>query len=386
MATAHIVSLQVAHAGLAGSICNAKASPQPSRVALPSRARSTFVSSERSLAGLALRVDGPQQYAKRAQRILRINALQQTATKVFPAELEEPSEPPLNTAKNSAPFTGTIKSVERIVGPNATGETKHIVIDHEGKLPYWEGQSYGIIPPGENPKRPGKPNTVRLYSIASTRYGDEFDGKTASLCVRRAVYVDPETGKEDPEKKGICSNFLCDAQPGDKVQITGPSGKVMLIPEEDPNATHIMIATGTGIAPFRAYLRRFFMEDVPSFKFGGLAWLFLGVANTDSLLYHDEFSKYKEEFPDNFRYDLALSREQKNQQGGKMYIQDKVAEYGNEVFDLLDKGAHIYFCGLKGMMPGIQDTLKNIAESRGESWEEKLAALKKNKQWHVEVY
>lgn len=105
------------------------------------------MSSERSLAGLALRVDGPQQYAKRAQRILRINALQQTATKVFPAELEEPSEPPLNTAKNSAPFTGTIKSVERIVGPNATGETKHIVIDHEGKLPYWEGQSYGIIPP-----------------------------------------------------------------------------------------------------------------------------------------------------------------------------------------------------------------------------------------------
>jgi hypothetical protein len=37
------------------------------------------------------------------------------------------------------------------------------------------------------------------------------------------VYVDPETGKEDPEKKGICSNFLCDAQPGDKVQITGMS-------------------------------------------------------------------------------------------------------------------------------------------------------------------
>jgi hypothetical protein len=111
------------------------------------QARSTFVSSERSIAGLALRVDGQQQYAKRTQRVLKINALQQTATKVFPVELEEPSEPPLNTAKNSAPFTGTIKSVERIVGPNATGETKHIVIDHEGKLPYWEGQSYGIIPP-----------------------------------------------------------------------------------------------------------------------------------------------------------------------------------------------------------------------------------------------
>ena len=27
-------------------------------------------------------------------------------------------------------------------------------------------------------------------------------------------------------------------------------------------------------------------------------------------------------------------------------------EYADEVFDLLDNGAHIYFCGLKGMMPG----------------------------------
>ena len=40
-----------------------------------------------------------------------------------------------------------------------------------------------------------------------------------------------------------------------------------------------------------------------------------------------------------------------------MYIQDKVEEYATEVFDRLDKGAHIYFCGLKGMMPGIQDML-----------------------------
>lgn len=60
-----------------------------------------------------------------------------------------------------------------------------------------------------------------MYSIASTRYGDFFDGKTASFCVRRAVYYDPETGKEDPSKKGVCSNFLCDSKPGDKVQITG---------------------------------------------------------------------------------------------------------------------------------------------------------------------
>ncbi|KAK9088581.1 hypothetical protein Scep_027663 [Stephania cephalantha] len=299
---------------------------------------------------------------------------------VSPLELEDAKEPPLNIYKPKQPYNATIVSVERLVGPKAPGETCHIVIDHDGNVPYWEGQSYGIIPP------PGTPNTVRLYSIASTRYGDSFDGKTASLCVRRAVYYDPETGKEDPSKKGICSNFLCDSKPGDKVQITGPSGKIMLLPEDDPNATHIMIATGTGVAPYRGYLRRMFMESVPKFKFSGLAWLFLGVANSDSLLYDDEFKRYFKDYPKNFRYDIALSREQKNRNGGKMYVQDKIEEYSAEIFKLLDSGAHIYFCGLKGMMPGIQDTLKRVAGQRGESWEEKLSQLKKNKQWHVEVY
>lgn len=72
-----------------------------------------------------------------------------------------------------------------------------------------------------NSKGKEVPHGVRLYSIASSRYGDEYDGKTTTLCVRRAVYNDPETGKEDPAKKGICSNFLCDAKPGDEIMMTG---------------------------------------------------------------------------------------------------------------------------------------------------------------------
>ena len=44
--------------------------------------------------------------------------------------------------------------------------------------------------------------------------------------------------------------------------MTGPTGKVLLLPPE-PNAVHIMIATGTGIAPYRAYLRRMFSEVTP---------------------------------------------------------------------------------------------------------------------------
>lgn len=72
-----------------------------------------------------------------------------------------------------------------------------------------------------NSKGKEVPHGVRLYSIASSRYGDNYDGKTTTLCVRRATYWDPEMGKDDPAKKGICSNFLCDATPGTEITMTG---------------------------------------------------------------------------------------------------------------------------------------------------------------------
>ena len=71
----------------------------------------------------------------------------------------------------------------------------------------------------------------------------------------------------------------------------------MLLLPENPNAVHIMVATGTGIAPYRAYLRRMFAEDVPDYKFNGLAWLFMGVANSDATLYDDEFQELLKTYP-----------------------------------------------------------------------------------------
>ena len=90
---------------------------------------------------------------------------------------------------------GKVVSTKKIVGPKATGETCHIIIDHDGDFPYWEGQSWGVIPPGTREKD-GKPHSVRLYSIASSRYGDDMTGKTGSLCVRRATYWCPESSQE----------------------------------------------------------------------------------------------------------------------------------------------------------------------------------------------
>ena len=56
--------------------------------------------------------------------------------------------------------------------------------------------------------------------------GDLKDGKTTTLCVRRATYWCPELKADDPAKKGVCSNYLRDSKPGDEIKLTGPSGKV----------------------------------------------------------------------------------------------------------------------------------------------------------------
>jgi len=326
----------------------------------------------------------PAAAASRTRGVVNAEALAQSFLESTP--YSDMSSIPVNTYKAKSPFVGKVRSVKRIVGPEATGETCDIVIEHEGKMPYWEGQSFGVIPPGTNPKN-GKPNTVRLYSIASTRYGDDMTGNTGTLCVRRATYWCPELGADDPAKKGVCSNFLCDAKAGDSVTMTGPSGKVMLLPESAPDTDIIMVATGTGIAPYRSFIRRLFTEKTPyGADFKGLAWLFLGVANSDALLYDDDWQVVKKEFPDNFRVDYALSREATNKKGGKMYIQDKVEEYAEEIFDRLDKGAHIYFCGLKGMMPGIQDMLADVCKSKGLEYDTYIKKLKTDGQWHVEVY
>jgi ferredoxin--NADP+ reductase len=294
---------------------------------------------------------------------------------------------PLNTFKNKAPLTTKLFSSKRIVGANAPGEVCHVHINSGPQFKYLEGQSLGVIPPGENPKQPGKPNSVRLYSIASTRYGDNLDGASVSLCVRRATYWCPDLKAEDPAKKGVCSNFLCDAKPGDDITITGPTGKVMLLPEATPDADVIMVATGTGIAPYRGFLRRLFIEQTPAkAAFKGLAWLVLGVPTTEGLLYDEDWQAIAAKHPDHFRLTYAISREDKTADGRKMYVQDRLAESGVELFDRLDAGAHIYFCGLKGMMPGIIETLKTVAVSRGIDWDAKLEALKKAGQWHVEVY
>jgi ferredoxin--NADP+ reductase len=293
---------------------------------------------------------------------------------------------PVNIYKPKSPFVGRVISNDSLVSEGGTGIVQHIVFDlSEGDLHYVEGQSIGIIPEGEDEN--GKPHKLRLYSIASTRHGDRMDDKTVSLCVRQLEYKHPETGET---VYGVCSTYLCSIQPDAPVKITGPVGKEMLLPD-DPDATIIMLATGTGIAPFRAYLWRMFKDAErqanPDYQFKGLAWLIFGVPYTGNILYKEELEELQGKYPDNFRLTYAISREQQNAEGGKMYIQNRVAENAAELWQLMQKpNTHTYMCGLKGMEDGIDQALSAEASQHGVDWVEFRKQMKRDHRWHVETY
>ena len=327
--------------------------------------------------------------AKSSSKAAASKAPTKPETKV--AASKAPAKPahqavPINLYKPKTPFIGTVTENYSLLQEGAIGRVQHITFDLSGgdpHLEYVEGQSIGIIPEGEDAK--GKPHKLRLYSIASTRHGDDMAGKTVSLCVRQLEYQN-EAGEEI---KGVCSTYLCDINPGDKVKITGPVGKEMLLPD-DEEANVIMFATGTGIAPMRTYLRRMFEpseRDKNGWNFRGKAWLFMGAPKTPNLLYDADFEHYQTEFPDNFRYTKAISREQKNSKGGRMYIQDRVLEHADEIFAMIENPkTHVYMCGLRGMEPGIDEAMTAAAASKGLDWAELRPQLKKADRWHVETY
>ena len=313
-------------------------------------------------------------------------ATSENTSKKKMTQAKEKKKVPVNIYRPKTPYLGACLSNDELVAEGGIGTVKHLKFDlSEGDLHYLEGQSIGIIPDGEDER--GKPHKIRLYSIASTQHGDDVDDKTVSLCVRQLEYKDPESGEQ---VKGVCSSFLCNLDVGQKVKITGPVGKEMLL-ADDPNANIVMMGTGTGIAPFRAYLWRMFKDKEraanPDYQFNGKAWLIFGIPKTENILYKEELEEIKEKYPDNFELTYAISREQKNSEGGRMYIQHRVAEHAERLWKMVQNdNTYVYICGLKGMEDGIDEAMAVEASKAGVEWSDYRRTLKKAHRWNVETY
>jgi ferredoxin--NADP+ reductase len=181
------------------------------------------------------------------------------------------------------PYTTTLVSSERITPLGWEAEVRHLVLRlPEEAFDYAEGQSIGVLTPG--PHEFGNKFHLRLYSIASPRGGDDGRGDTISICVRRCFSIDDISGERYP---GRASNYLCDANPGDVIQVTGPYGVAFEVPARD-DANLLMVGAGTGIAPFRAFVRHIYHRHG---EWKGKVRLFYGAKSGMEMLYMNDFRK-----------------------------------------------------------------------------------------------
>src|SRR5574337_749022 len=270
--------------------------------------------------------------------------------------------------------TATVAGKVRVTEVGKDYDTHHIVLDFGATpFPVLEGQSIGVVPPGRDSE--GRPHQPRQYSVASPRNGERPGYNNLSLTVKRVL----EDHQNRPVR-GAASNYLCDLNVGDKVEVTGPFGMSFLMPNH-PKSAIVMICTGTGSAPMRAmteWRRR--LRKSGKFE-GGKLMLFFGARTKEELPYFGPLQNLPKDFIDiSFAFSRTPGRP-------KTYVQDAMRDRAADLALLLaDPHAFFYVCGLKAMEEGVVLALKDIAQGAGLSWETIGAALRREGRLHLETY
>jgi len=173
---------------------------------------------------------------------------------------------------------------------------------------------------------------TRAYSIASPPGGNRFE-----LCLNRV-------------QNGHLSPYLFTLQPRDEVEMRGPFGTFIL--REPPNDT-VLVATGTGIAPFRAMLPARLEKDHTR-----PVTLLFGVRHESTLLYRDEFEATERSHP-NFHFWPTLTRPEAGWNGRIGRVQQHLTAAIDSETD-----CDVYICGLHAMVDETRAMLKGLGFDR----------------------
>ncbi|AWL12496.1 Assimilatory sulfite reductase (NADPH) [Saliniradius amylolyticus] len=216
--------------------------------------------------------------------------------------------------------------------------------------------------------------TPRLYSIASSQAEVEDEVHLTVALVEYDAFGQPH--------QGGASGFLCKRlEEGAELNVFVEKNDNFRLPE-DPNTPIIMVGPGTGIAPFRA-----FMQEREAQEAEGKNWLFFGNPNfTQDFLYQVEWQRWVKDGLLN-KISLAFSRDQQE----KIYVQHRLLEQAEEVYQWLQQGAHLYVCGdANRMAKDVHDALVSIVEQQGQMTREQateyLTDLRKAKRYQKDVY
>jgi len=306
------------------------------------------------------------------------------------AEIELP-EVDLNIYSPKSPAEATIVENYVCTAESSPNIIRHITFDISGtelEGKFKVGQSIGVLPPGMNEK--GRPHKLRLYSVSSPSKGEEGKPNLVSTTVKRA-----NEEVDGTFYLGVCSNYLCNLKPGDKVKVTGPSGRRYLLPTNALDFNYVFFATGTGIAPFRGMILELFEQGITN-----QVALVFGCPYRTDVIYPKYFSQMEEKH-ENFHYIKMISREDRREDGSKYYVQTAIDDRSEILSPILGKdNTLIYLCGMKGMENGIYHnlakqgfldylTLKGDLADRNPgdwSWEEVKTMIKPSERTFEEVY
>jgi sulfite reductase (NADPH) flavoprotein alpha-component len=231
----------------------------------------------------------------------------------------------------------------------------------------WQGGAADVV--GNLRKIP-----PRLYSIASSPSANPDEVHLTVGAVRYDAHGRPRTG--------VCSGQCAErTEPGDTLPIYIQHNPNFKLPD-NPSAPVIMVGPGTGIAPFRS-----FVEEREEVEADGKSWLFFGDQHfrTD-FLYQTEWQQWLEEGSLS-KMDVAFSRDNEE----KVYVQHRILENSEEVYQWLQDGAFLYICGdEKRMAHDVHDALVTVLEQEGNMTHEEAEAymldLQQQKRYQRDVY
>lgn len=178
----------------------------------------------------------------------------------------------------------------------------------------------------------------RAYSMAN----HPAEGDIVMLNIRIAT---PPRGMDVPP--GLCSSYIFNCKPGDKVTLSGPYGEFHI---QETEREMIYVGGGAGMAPLRSHLYHLFH----TLKTGRKVSYWYGARSLREMFYWDEFKKIEEEFP-NFSFHLALSdpKPEDNWDGYTGFIHNVVIDnYLND--HEAPEDCEFYFCGPPLMLKAVR--------------------------------
>jgi ferredoxin--NADP+ reductase len=273
-------------------------------------------------------------------------------------------------------YKAIVKKTERLT-PDNTEEIREISL--EVNQPGFEckvDQSFGVLVKTANEF--GKSEHHRLYSVADLPVKE--DGKKQiKMLVKRCSFVDEFNGEL---YEGIASNYLCDRKVGDEITITGPHQLPFVVPE-DKTSNIILIGMGTGIAPFRAFVKHIY-KNVKDWK--GKIRLFYGARSGLELLYlndkNGDLTNYYDE--ETFKAFYALSP--RPEWSDPIALDAAIEERASEILDLLAlSNTHVYVAGYEKIRVMLDKAFSNILGSK-EKWELRKAELVAGNKWAEVIY